>query len=171
MKGVLLSLIFMACSLLGIWIDRDQQKRIKELGQFIYLFELLKGEIEYQLTPMIEASQTISEFTLGGVSRVFQHFSKALQQGENRQVSQMWQQAIDKEKAYLHLTEEDYKILTTFGGSCGYLDKNMQRRNLEMILEKLTQQKKISEEKYARCSKLNRCLGMLVGIVLVIFFI
>lgn len=169
MKLILLTILFSCCTLFGLWMDGDDRKRLKELENFIYVFEMLKGEIDYQRTPLKEACKGVAAYGKYKVGDVFLNFAAALAQQEETQLHAMWVKALTSQKSNLHLKEEDYKILESFGGSDGYRDKQMQERNLELILEKLEHERKLSEEKYERCGKLTRCIGMLVGIALVIF--
>lgn len=171
MKAIGLALIFGCCVVGGIWIDNDQRNRVKELGALIYLFELLKAEIDYQLTPLNEACKAISTREKHSVGLIFESFARQLEAKESMDVGVMWQLALKEHKDSLHLKEKDYEMLKGFGGACGYLDKNMQKRNLEMMIEQVEHERKLSEQQYERCSKLNKSLGIIIGAVLVIFFI
>lgn len=171
MKGILLIGIFIACSIGGIWIDEDQRKRIQEIGRLMYLFELLKAEIDYQLTPLKEACMQIGQRDGGSIGQIFLDFAEQLEAKECVDLSEMWEQALNRVKCKLHLKSGDYELISAFGGACGYLDKNMQKRNLEMVLEKLEHERKLSEEKYERCSKLNKSLGVIIGAAVVIVLI
>lgn len=171
MKWIGLVTIFCTCTLCGIWRDEDQRKRIKELEKFIYLFELLKAEIDYQLTPLKEACIQISYHEQGPIKQVFLNFAKEIEEKKCLDIKEMWQKALEKEQNNLHLNDSDYKLLFSFGDSCGYLDKNMQKRNLDMTIDKIEHERKMSEKQYEKCSRLNRTLGMLIGAVLVIFLI
>lgn len=170
MKTVGLGMVFIICSLFGLWVDLDERKRIKELETLIYLFERLKGEIDYQLTPLREACIQITKSKGEGVHLIFLSFAEELQ-SEQGNLQIMWQKALDKNKPYLHLNKEDYEIISTFGSNSVYLDKNMEKRNLEMVIERLEECYKEAKAKYKKCSKLNRSLGVLIGGALVIFLI
>lgn len=171
MKWIGMTIIFCCCTLCGIWRDEDQRKRIKELEHFIYLFQLLKAEIDYQLTPLKEACVQISYHEQSVIKQVFLSFAKYLDEKESANIRQMWQKALQDQQPKLHLQKQDYKILESFGDSCGYLDKNMQKRNLDMVIERVEHERKNLQDKYEKCSKLNKTLGILVGAVLVIFLI
>lgn len=171
MKYFCLGGIFIICCLVGFWIDEGQRKRINELETFIYVFEILKAEIEYQLTPLKEVCMHIGEREKNSVGYVFSRFAQILEQKESVDLSGMWQTALESQKDALHLKVDDYVTLETFSGACGYLDKELQKRNLEMVIDKITHEKKRSQEQYERCSKLNKSLGVLVGATLVILLI
>lgn len=172
MKLLAIGLVLIGCILGGIWLDEDQKKRIEELGKFIYLFELLKAEIDYRLTPLKEACLIVGKRTNNkSIDAVMISFAKSLEDKESVRVEEMWKNAINAQKQAFHLQAEDYKLLYSFGGACGYLDKNMEKRNIEMVLEQLRQSTKEAKEKYQKTSKLNRSLGVLVGLGLSIFLL
>lgn len=171
MRWMILTVIFSICTLMGIWIDEDQRKRIKQLERFIYLFGLLKGEIDYQLTPLKEACLQVSQRDGKEIGAIFIHFARQLEAKESTDLNIMWKQSLEAYKRNLYLKETDYEILQQFSSACGYLDKNMQKRNLDYVIEKLEHERKLSEEKYERCSKLNKSLGVLVGAAIVIFLV
>lgn len=152
-------------------MDQDERKRLKELESFIYLFEMLKGEIDYQLTPLRAACLKVADYMEGEVPKTFKEFATRLSVGEGMELKNIWQSALAKQKGRLHLKASDYVVLGTFCGSDGELDKNTQKRQIEILLEKLEHLRKVSEEKYERCAKLNRYLGVLIGAALVIFLI
>lgn len=169
MKMIGLVGIFLCCLLGGLWRDEDQRKRLKELREVIYLFEWLRAEIDYQLTPLKDACLQIGQREGRAMGSIFLEFSRRLEAKESADIQAMWQQALVSCKHKLHLLDKDYELLIGFGAACGYLDKNMQKRNLEMMIEQIEHERKRSEERYERCSKLNKALGALIGVALVIF--
>lgn len=171
MKWFLLGIVFITCSYVGIWVDEEQKKRIQELEVFIRLFEYLKAEIDYQLTPLKDACRIIGMKEKHIAGEVLLDFADRLEAKESIDIQLMWQQALDTYKSKLHLNLSDYNDLLTFSSAIGYLDKNMQKRNLDWVIEKLEHERKRSQEKYERCSKLNKSLGMIIGAAFVIFLI
>jgi len=171
MKLAMLILIFVCCSLFGLCMDNDERKRLKELEQFIYLFEMLKGEIDYQLTPLMTACHKVAGYINGGVSQTFCFFSQQLEMENEKELGAMWHSALEKGKHFLHLKSSDYEILEGFGSNDGLLDKYLQKRQIEIVIDKLEHERKQGQEKYEKYSKLNRYLGMVVGGAIVIFLI
>lgn len=171
MKFAMLALIFVCCSLFGLCMDSDERRRLKELEEFVYLFEMLMGEIDYQLTPLMTACYKVAGYVKGGVSQTFYYFSEEIEIGSKEELGAMWHSALTKAKNYLHLKSTDYELLEGFGKSDGLMDKVLQKRQIELIIDKIEHERKKGQEKYEKCSKLNRYLGMLVGGALVIFLI
>lgn len=163
MKILGITIILLACTAMGFYIDSWQKERVRQLEELIYAFEILKGEIDYRLTPMIEACDAVSQMTSRSIGGLFDSFKQCLKDRRADNIRQMWEQSIEENKASLHLIEEDYVVLGEFGNIVGHLDKEMQKRNIELLLTKLVRVKDEAKEKYDRTSKMYKGLGILVG--------
>ncbi len=165
-------LVFIGCVLAGIWRDLDQKKRIQELEKFSYIFEILKAEIDYRLTPLKEAcSIAANRIDDSLIIAIMNRFALSLEQKQSTNVGEMWRDAIDSEKIGLHLKDEDIKVLYQFGIACGYLDKNMEKRNIEMAIDSLNEITLVAKQQYIKESKLNKSLGILIGLGISIFLL
>ena len=169
---IAIAFVFIGCVLFGIWRDLDQKKRIEELEKFIYIFEILKAEIDFRLTPLKEACSIAAnriDNTL--IIAIIDKFNSDLDEKKSTDVGEMWRNAIDYKRAELHLKDEDIKALQQFGTACGYLDKNMEKRNIEMSIVSLREIISGAKEEYIKASKLNRSLGILIGLGISIFLL
>lgn len=163
MKIIGIAIILISCTAIGFFIDAWQKERVKELEELIYAFEILKGEIDYRLTPLIEACHMITQMTSNSIGKLFASFQIHLTDRQLVDARVMWDEAIKENKEAFHLTEEDYTMLGEFGNIVGHLDKEMQKRNIELLLNKLTKVKEESKEKYNRTSKMYKGIGILIG--------
>ncbi len=166
-----IGLVFISCSLGGFIMDGYARKRLRELEQFVYVFELLKAEIDYRLTPLEEACYVVASFSIPTLASLFEGFGKLLQGRQSANVAGMWEEAIACKVEKLHLKEEDIEILQSFGKACGYLDKTMQSRNIDMLITRLKQELEKAKNQYDKQGKLNRSLGILIGACLSLFLI
>ncbi len=164
-------LIFAACTLAGFAYDSYEAKRVLQLEQLLMGFEVIKGEIDYQLTPLAEALEVASDMTEHGVEELFITFSRKLAACRETDAKKMWLDSIDETKEGLSLKEEDYKVLSSFGNATGYLDKEFQKKNIEWMLERLSQKKALAQSEHEKKSKLYKGLGILVGLSLGIVLI
>lgn len=171
MKIIGIIIVFISCSMCGFIIDWNEKKRNKELEKFIYAFEILKAEIDYRLTPLQEAAMYASRLTIEGIKRVFESFARQLENRNTTDLNEMWRVSLNSNKHYFHLAEQDYELLYEFSNACGYLDKNMQKKNIDMLIKKLESELTQSKEKYQKNTKLNKYLGVLVGASISIFLI
>ena len=164
-------LVFIGCSLCGLVIDGHEKKRLKELEKFIYIFELLKAEIDYMLTPLKEASLCVAEHATREIKEVLRDFARQMEDKESVDIDAMWKGALKSQRANFHLGEADYELLYSFGSACGYLDKEMQKKNIEMLIYKLQEELTTARHKYQKNTKLNKYLGILIGACISIFLI
>ncbi|ONI45206.1 hypothetical protein AN640_04910 [Candidatus Epulonipiscium fishelsonii] len=171
MQIIGIALILVTCTLLGYVFEKNEYKRVKEFEQLIYGFEILKSEIDYKLSPLSEACLTASKLTQNGVQQIFTRFNYHLTKREETDTKKMWEKSIEESRKYLSLKEEDYAIISMFGNIAGYLDKEMQKRNIEMLLEKLAMQKKEVTANYNRTSKMYKGLGILIGLIVSIILL
>lgn len=171
MKIIGLILIFIGCTGVGYILDMKHRMRLKEIAALIYSFEQLKGEIDYRLTPLPEACMHVARTSRLGVGHIFENFGKALEARSNVDTCKMWEEAIDKEKHRYHLMKEDYDILYEFGQLSGYLDKAMQKSQIEFVLIKLKDLAIKGELNKEKTSKLYTGMGLLIGACLCILLI
>ncbi len=166
-----IGLIMSSCTLAGFAYDGYEGKRVKQLEQLLVGFEILRAEIDYQLTPLGEALEKASEMTDNGVDDLFGNFAYKLAQNDDIDTKRMWFSAIDESRRQLSLKEEDYKVLETFGAAIGMLDKEMQKKKIDWVLSRLSNKKDTAQSMYERKSKLYRGLGVLVGLSISIVLI
>ncbi len=171
MKWIGIGFVLVSCSLGGFWLDMLDQKRVKDLEQVLYAFELLKGEINYRLTPLVEACMIVSNMTTDGVCELFYNFTTHLERHEEVDTKKMWDMAIDETRPHFTLKEEDFELISSFGSTAGYLDKELQKRNIELLIEKLTRHKDIVHQNHLRTGRMYKGLGVLIGLCLSIILV
>lgn len=171
MKLIGISLILLGCTMSGFIVDGWEKKRIKQLENFVYIFELLKRDIDYQLTPLREACSASVRFASKEIGTVFESFEAQMGVKDSWNIEEMWHKALSDQKSNLYLKDEDYVILNGFGKACGYLDKEMQEKNIEMVIEALKEAVIEAKKHYEKTTKLNKYLGFFVGACISIFLI
>lgn len=171
MKMIGLIMVMVGCTLCGFIIDREEQMRIKDLEAFIYVLQLLRAEIDYRLTPLKEACLLVREHAKGSVGNVLVAFEAEIQKRESTDLEKMWIKALASQKYNLHLKQVDYELLDSFGAACGYLDKEMQKTNIDRVVLGLQKEAERASTKYQKNAQLNRYLGFLIGACISIFLI
>lgn len=171
LKFIGILMVFTGCSLTGILMDLNYRKRMKELENFIYAFEYLKGEIDYRLTPLQEACERVGIETGHEIGKVFITFSRRLGERTALTGSTLWKEALESEKYRYHLLEEDYSILEEFGRGIGQMDKKMQQATINLIQDKLKMALDLALKEHERTGKLKTGMGILVGACISILII
>ncbi len=171
MKILGILLVCTSCSLYGFVIDRWKKLRLTELERWIDVFEGLKGEIEYRMTPLYEASLIISNYAPHNIQKVLLDFAHSLEEKESTDLYKMWQKAIDNNRIYFHLNEEDYKLIEEFARKYEGMDKSMHQKSLDHVIERLKYAFNKQQNQYEKTGKLNRYLGVLIGVCISIFLV
>lgn len=171
MKLLGLVMIFIGCSGAGYILDMKYRMRLKELAALIDTFEQLKGDIDYRLTPLPEACIHVAGSSRYGIGHMFRNFGIALEYRIGTDTEKIWKEAVVKEKHRYHFKEEDYEILYEFGQLSGYLDKEMQKNQIERVLQKLRNVAAKGEMNKEKSSKLYTGMGILIGACLCILLI
>ena len=171
MKIIGLLMVFVGCILFGSMINEKYKMRIKELQAFIRGFECLQREINYRLTPFAEGCDEASKHIGYGVDDLFRQFAKALEQGDSLEPQKLWQDLLSSQKSRYHLQTEDYHILESFGNRIGVLDKEMQEKDLDYLIKRLSDTVSLLEQEQGKSTKMSLELSILVGACLCILLI
>ncbi len=158
----------------GFWLAGQYGTRLRELEQLKQMIFLLKGQILYAGAPLSEAFETVGSRTEGALSELFLKVAERIdgQQGESFQ--QIWQEEIElpgKAGADLSMSKQDRQTLKSLGEHLGFLDRDMQERNLLLYLEQLDMRiKQMRDHKQERC-RLYTSLGIMGGLFLTILLV
>ncbi|ONI46107.1 hypothetical protein AN641_02250 [Candidatus Epulonipiscioides gigas] len=165
-----LALILISCTILGFVYDSQEKKRVLQLEELLFGFNLLKSEIEYKLTPLIEALKLTSAKTGNGIDKLFYLYAYKLEQRNETDEKKMWKDTLIQSSKLLKLTEEDLKIIEPFG-DISFLDRETQKININWLLEELKRKKDDANEIYQKRSKVYCSMGILLGLSIVIVLI
>lgn len=171
MKLLGLMMIFVGCAFVGFLMDAKNKKRLKELEALVQSFEQLKGDIDYRLTPLPEACIHIAGSSGQGVGHIFRNFGMSLDERKCTDTGGLWREAIEKEKHRYSLQQEDYEVLYGFGRQSGYMDKEMQKKQIEFVLIRLRELVAYAQANKEKSSKLYTGMGILIGACLCILLI
>ncbi|MGL4737719.1 MAG: hypothetical protein ACRCW2_09735 [Cellulosilyticaceae bacterium] len=163
MKLFGLLMVFAGCTFMGFLRDYHKKQHMKELENMIFAFELLKSEIDYGLTPLDEACKNVARSSLPQVGSLFGYFAEAIEKREAVDLGLVWRQGIMANRQALHLEDKVYPLIEPFGVAAGYLDKEMQKKNIDRVLESLRHLYEGERVHYEKSSKFNTTMGMLAG--------
>ena len=138
----------------GFWMAGEYRRRLEQLLQLRQMIYMLKGQILYANAPLSEA--------LEAVGKRFEKELSGLFTGAAGKIEQQSGTA---------LTKQDRQYLADLGKHLGYLDRDMQERNLLLYLEQLDVQiQLLREHRQERC-RLYSSLGIMSGLFLTILMI
>lgn len=158
-------------SMYGIWLSKRYVGNLAELEELRHMMFLLKGQILYANAPLHEAFDTIGNRTNGALSELFIRVAEKSEAQQGTQFAEIWKEEVGRLGGDSLLSKEDRQSLENFGNHLGFLDKEMQERNLLLYLEQLDLRiQDMREHKKERC-RMCTSLGIMGGLFLAILFI
>lgn len=170
-KFIGIAMIAMACGLFGFSISFDYVSRIRKIEKIKKMLVLLKGEIKYKNSEVIETISTVEEMT-DGLSKEFLSEVIRTFNDEKCSINYAWKKSVNKileDNKNLH--EEDMRCLLELGTSIGITERETQISNIMNTIEILDLKiNELNEGRGEKC-KLYRTLGMMAGMFIMIVFI
>ena len=158
----------------GFWLSGRYSGNLAELEQLRHMIFLLKGQILYANAPLHEAFETVGHRTEGHLAELFIRVAERTEQQQGESFSAIWKAEVERlgqENDVSLLSKADRKSLAALGDHLGFLDREMQERNLLLYLEQLDLRiQDMREHKKERC-RLCTSLGVMSGLFLAILLI
>ncbi|GMQ64128.1 stage III sporulation protein AB [Vallitalea maricola] len=165
------TLILISSSLLGLYYSKSYIRRSNDLRILKKALILLRGEINYSLSPMPEALEDISKRFDHEIADFFKSISEELKLNSGKTLTEVWKKKAEEILKRTYLNPTDIKNIIIFSENIGYLDKEMQNNNINLLLEQINEEIKVTMEDDAKYNKLYRSLGVLGGILVIVLFI
>ena len=159
-------LILGASIMWGVFMAAKNYYRIKDLREMKRAFSILISEIDYGQTPLSEAAINISHKCAQPVRSIFKNFGEGLLGKVD--VSSLWSESIDAVSDESYFLSEDLEIFKSFGKTLGYLDAEMQVRNIEMQLDHINHKIGEIEKIKDKARKMYLSLGALGGLMTIV---
>lgn len=167
-KTIGMGCILISGSTLGWHIDRVKIRRIEDLRGLRKALHMLGAEVNYAVTPLPMAIEAIMSKNHGRINEIFIKLLSLIKEKTGESMFILWEKAVKAQVPYLYLEEEDIKHLLSFGQVLGYLDKEMQKKNIEITLAYIESQINKLEKQQEKNGRLYRSLGVLGGCLLCI---
>ncbi|MCD8225231.1 MAG: stage III sporulation protein AB [Clostridiales bacterium] len=162
------ALMIVGCGGCGLWLSSRYRKRLDELEQLRQMIFLLKGQIIYANATLQEAFGAVGGRTEGPFGELFTRTSERLAEQPAAGFSEIWREEVQRTDADGPLKEADRQALASLGEHLGFLDREMQERNLLLYLEQLDLTlEQLRLHRQERC-RLYSSLGVLSGLFLAI---
>lgn len=168
LKNAGILLILLSGTGLGYSKGREFVFREKNIRIFLQLVIFLKGEIRCGNTSLPDAFREISGRMTGIYRGFLEEFCEGLENSTGRSLGDVYRQCALEKFRKIPLSEEERELIASLGMRLGYLDREMQLRQLELCeeetlycLEKL--RRELPEKK-----KIYQSLGVMGGILLAV---
>lgn len=162
-------LIIGSCTGYGLLLEMNMKKRLSELREIKKIMFLLKGEIEYGLTPIMEALAVISHRCNGQFKIILEQLTK--ENSYDKSFEELWQQVLGRELGSTALKKDEKERLILLASSLGLPDKRMQQHALDNYLDEVQSSIQTLTNEIPAKTRLYRCLGMMGGIIITIIIV
>lgn len=161
-------LIIAGASGYGIWMAMQYGERLKLLEQLRQMIFLLKGQILYANAPLDEAFDAIGRKMEGALPVLFTEVSERIRMQEGEPFFQIWKESVSAFDREIPLSRKDRQLLSEMGEHLGFLDRDMQERNLLLYLEQLDLEIQNLRKHKEERSRLYTSLGVMGGLFLAV---
>lgn len=166
-----MAVVLLASCGLGFRISYELIYRMEDLQQIKRVIIMLRGEIKYANAPLTEALSSIAFRVAAPWKELLKEITETMEACDGETFASIFQTVQKKYLDGTSLLPSDISRLADFGANLGYLDKEMQIRNIDLYLEELEEQMKEAGEKVEKNSKLYRIMGMAVGVLILIIIL
>lgn len=152
----------------GFRLAGNYRERIAVLEQLRQMIFLLKGQILYANAPLPEAFETVGKRMEGELAELFLKTAKRMDRQQGEPFCQIWKEEVEMLEGSGGMAKADIQSLAALGEHLGFMDRDMQERNLLLYLEQLDLVlEELRNHRQERC-RLYRSLGVMGGLFLAV---
>ena len=173
----MLKLIAALCMILGgagigYAGSRELTEREKNLEILLQILFLLKGEIRCGNSSLSEAFGEIAGKIEGSFSKILLDAAQEMEDSGGSNLAEILEHCIQKRNfaGAQKNEEEGIEILQTLGRRLGYLDREQQICQIELLEAETEERRRQFREKLPEQKKICQSLGILGGILLAVLF-
>lgn len=171
MLKVLGALLILAASAgFGCSKSIEMKRREKELEQFLQVLLCLSGEIRCQGGSLVDTFRNTAYRCGKCYSAFLMEAAECMESGTEKNLCNIIRKCAGRSFGKLHLTDEEKRKIEMLGERLGYLDREMQLRQLELYEEEFRQILSKLREEIPEKKKLYNSLGIMGGIMAAILF-
>ncbi len=164
------SFLVIAVSLLYGWKVKEELKaHADQLVGMKEMLLMLQGEISYARTPLKEAFWQIASQGKEPFSSFLKRAAKEME-GNEESIAEFWGRLVEEAEDFC-LMGEERELLKRVGENFGYLDTQMQLKNLELYIEQTEALIQKAQEELGDRQRTAGALSLMCGLFLVILLI
>lgn len=170
---MLLKVVGCSCMIIGSsgfgWhLSSRYSERLRLLEQLKQMIFLLKAQVLYANASLEEAFESIGKRSTGELAFLWLQVAEGIKHQQGEPFFTIWKTQINQLKKDSALLPSDKQQLEEFGKNLGYLDLEMQERNILLYLEQLELTIKDLRQHKQEKKRLYTSLGILGGLFLAI---
>ena len=163
-------LVFAASVLYGWKVRAEYAEHVEQLVGMKEMFLMLWGEISYARTPLQEAFLQIAAQGKEPLSSCLEKAAGEME-GQEGSMGSFWKRMVDEEAGRFLLTPEEQGLLKRAGENFGYLDGQMQLKNLELYIGQAETLIQKAQEELKDRQRLSATLSLMCGLFVIILLI
>lgn len=156
--------------LYGWRLSMEQQEHLEQLLSMKEMFLMMAGEISYTKTPLREAFFRIAEQNKEPFSGFLKQAAEGLKENQES-MGAYWKKLVDGEKERFLLSKEEREMLKRAGENFGYLDGQMQLKNLELYIGQAEVMIEQFQKELKEKQKLAQTLSVMCGVFVIILLL
>ncbi len=163
-KALLGLVVILGGGYLGVIYASRFDSRVRQLEAFRTALSQLEFDIRFLSLPLTEALEKVAGSQTGAVRKIFHETADGLNRERGARVSVIWQNAVEKYRCQLCLTEQDLQAVGSFSHSLGSGDTESEIGNIRAAQMRLSVAEDAARAQAQKNGKLYRGLGLLAGI-------
>lgn len=153
---------------LGFGRSYELTLREKSLGQILLMIRWLKGEILSNHASLHDAFQSVSRRMPGKYGDFLGKTAEKMEASAGRRFADIYKSCAEETMKGLPLSKQEWEMFLALGGALGYLDLDMQRKQLEFYEEEFLHSMESLRTEMPAQKKVYQSLGVMGGILLAI---
>ncbi len=170
LKFVGFLLVLVSTTLIGVYFGSKESFRVMDLREFKKALIILKSEIEYLNSPLLEAMQNVSVKTQVPINQIFIDMSKKMFCLGDDDIYTVWKESVSNNIKKTYLKNDDIDLFLGFGKCLGHHDKKLQINNIRFAIEQIDERIEILNKEALKSKKMYNSIGILSGILICIIF-
>lgn len=166
-----IAFIVFSTSAYGWVLSRDLKRRLLELRELKKIMFLLRGEIGYGLTPVLEAAGNIALRVTAPFNGILTALSERNSEIKDCTFGKLWEEEFSKGLGASHLSAAEKERLAALGNSIGLSDSGTQQNVLDAYMQEIESSINELEKCLPARTRLYRSLGVMLGVVISIIII
>lgn len=164
-------IVIFSTSSYGMLLCRDIKLRLMELKELKKIMFLLKGEIEFGKTPLLEAAANITVRCETVFAKAMKNLADCNMDIKKETIDFLWKKSFSDIIPQCHLSKNEKERILSLGDCMGLKDSKTQLMAIDSYMDELENSIKELEKVMPSKIKLYRSLGVMCGIVISIIMI
>lgn len=168
LKAAGILMILTAGAGLGFGGSYELSLREKSLQQILLMIRWLKGEILSSHASLHDAFESVSRRMPGLYGEFLKKTAERMETSQGMQFAELYRNCAMETVGKLPLAEKEWEMFLALGGTLGYLDLDMQKKQLEFYEDEFGHSMENLRAEMPAKKKVYQSLGVMGGILLVI---